>query len=244
MAYVFVILISIIAAYTELLSRYDDPLLILYKFPSLFYIILNSFTAVVVYYCIDSFGISVNINGTDNSEISQIILAGTSSLLLLRSSFGIFKMGDKNIEIGLSGILKIIFDFCDRKFDQIFTEKKLIKVKKIMDNEEYRIDFEKAKTDLPVLCMKMMTNLSIEESKLLGIEVADLDADCNKNILQFNKSKIIRLGFIISKFTGTKLLEVAVKTLKDDIIFKEGEKDEKVNLFEELLKVKSIIQST
>ncbi|MBN2612911.1 MAG: hypothetical protein JXB00_15250 [Bacteroidales bacterium] len=239
-SYFWVILLSVLTAYTELLSRYDDPLLILYKFPSIFYLLLNALSAGLVYTLIDNMGIKISINGSDNSSISQIILAGTSSLLLLRSSFGIFKKGDTDIEIGISGILKIIFTFCDRRFDQIFTQIRLSSIERIMKDKDKVIDFEKAKTDLPVLCMKMMANLTIEESQKFGAEVADIDQPERKNNeLLFNKSKIIILGFIISKYTGTKLLEAAVKTLEDDIKILEGEQDETTNLLEQLNSIKS-----
>lgn len=231
MEYFFVILISVLTAYTELLSRYDDPILIIRKFPSIFYLLLNAFIAALVYRFIDSLSINVIINDSNSTEISQIILAGTSSLLLLRSSFGIYKKGDQNIEIGLSGVLKIIFDFCDRKFDQIFTNQRFVDVEPIMYNEKYIIDFEKAKTDLPILCMKMMSNLSNEEQNLLGSEVADLEADVR---FKYNKSKIIRLGFIISKYTGTNLLKKAVNALNDDIIIKDDDVDHKEELRREI----------
>jgi hypothetical protein len=185
-------------------------------------------------------GINVSINNSDNSELSKIILAGTSSLLLLRSSFGIYKKGDDNIEIGISGILKIIFNFCDRRFDQIFTEIRLKNIERIMKDKEKTIDFDKAKTDLPVLCMKMMTNLSFNESIRFGTEVAEIDQPERKNQkLLFNKSKIIILGFIIAKYTGTKLLESAVDTLEDDIKIKEGETDETTNLLHQINAIKS-----
>jgi hypothetical protein len=238
--YLLVILISVLTAFTELLSRYPNPVLIFIKFPSIFYILLNALVAGLVYRFIVSSGFKIYINDSDNSEISQIILAGTSSLLLLRSSFGIFKKGEQTVEIGLSGILKIIFEFCDKKFDQIFTEIKLKDVRRIMQNEDYAIDFEKAKTDLPLLCMKMMTNLSSEESTRLGMEVANLNQPESKNKeFLFNKSKIIILGFIISKITGTKLLKEAVETLKEDIIVKEGDKDETEVLLDQLKSLKS-----
>lgn len=241
-SYFWVILISVLTAFTELLSRYNKPVLIISKFPSIFYILLNALAAFFVYRYIDSLGIKFSINGSDNSEISQIILAGTSSLLLLRSSFGIYKKGDHYVEIGLSGILKILFEFCDRRFDQIFSKNKLKEIERIMQNEDYIIDFEKAKTDLPVLCMKMMTNLSWEESNHLGVEVANLKQEKDENTkLLFNKSKVISLGFIISRYTGTQLLEEAVKSLKDDIRVVEGEKDETESLLDELKNLKTSI---
>lgn len=243
-SYLLVILISVFTAFTELLSRYKRPSLILWRLPSIFYILLNGVVAFFVYRYINLLGIKVYINNSNNAEISQVILAGTSSLLLLRSSFGIYKKGEEIVEIGFSGILKIIFDYCDRKFDQIFTEDNLKTIGKIMQNKDYTIDFEKAKTDLPVLCMKMMTNLSPAESKQLGIEVADLNqSDSKKSEFQFNKSKIIALGFIISEYTGIKLLEAAVNSLKDDIKIKEGEKDETEKLLDQLKNLKSSIIS-
>lgn len=239
-SYFIVILLSVLTAYTELLSRYDDPFLILIKFPSIFYLLLNAFCAWLVYSMIETMGIKISINNTDNSEISKIILAGTSSILLLRSSFGIYKNGDENIEIGISGILKIIFNFCDRRFDQIFTEIRLKSIEKIMKNKEKIIDFDKAKTDLPVLCMKMMSNLSLKDSIKFGAEVAEIDQPERKNHkLLFNKSKIIILGFIIAKYTGTKLLDSAVNALEDDIKITEGETDETTNLLQQLSSIKS-----
>lgn len=235
LAYCCVFLIGILAAFTELLSRYDKPKLIFTKFPSLFYIGLNAAAAIIAYKYIDSLGIKFKINDSDNSEISKIILAGTSSLLILRSSFGIYKKGDQTLEIGVSGIVKIILNFCDRKFDQIFSEKKLKDIEGIMENGTYKVDYEKAKKDLPILCMKMMTNLSLEESVSLGSDVANLDQpDQNNNKLLFNKSKVISLGFIISKYTGTVLLKKAVESLKDDISIKAGEEQEKEKLLLEI----------
>jgi hypothetical protein len=193
--------IGVIAAFAELLSRYKTIAPILCSWPSNLYLLINSISSGIAYYFIVRFNVIEN-------EVWRVVLAGTSSIVILRSSFANIKVGDKNIDAGIGAIVQVFLNYADRSFDQIRAENDLIEIKKIMSE----VDFDKAKLALPVTCFIIMKNISIEEQDKISRDVKVL-TDHNLD----NLTKSINLGIILAGVTKTKLLAKAVESLEESI---------------------------
>ena len=205
--YAFAFLIGCVSGLAELASRYKDhPVRMLSYFSSNIYLLINGFCSVLALWFISEF--DINIGSVGETEPGRIILAGLSSMLILRSSFASIKQGDKSIDAGFAAISQVFLNSADRSFDQKRSYKNLQKVSKIVKD----IDFDKAQKSLPTLCLTLMKNTSIEEQRVIGKEVANLN---KLDIDNFTKS--ILLVIIISEITDTELLKEAVDTLYDSI---------------------------
>lgn len=218
--YVFLaLLIGCLAAFAELLSRYHDPLKILKLNASRIYILINGFTSIVAYFFLLEFGI------LKENAIGRIVLAGTSALVILRSSLANIKVGEKNIDAGPAVILQVFLNWADRAFDQKRSKTELSSIKQVME----KVDFDKAKLAIPTTCFTIMKNLSQEEQDSISAEVEKL----SKSDLD-NQTKSLTLGIILSHITGLDLLERAVNVLEDSIAFN-GDRKSDLDKLNELL---------
>jgi hypothetical protein len=196
-----------VAATAELFSRYSDGPVRIFQFKeSYMYLALNGVVSLIAYAIIQKTGLSFGPLG--NSSISQAILAGFSSMAILRSSVASIKRGQTTVQVGLAPIMQIFLDTVDRAFDRKRSQVELRKVGQIMKN----VDFSKAMKDLPSTCINLMQNVSKEEQEKMGRDVADL-AKSGLN----SQTKAVNLGIIISRVTGSEFLESAVDSLGDTI---------------------------
>lgn len=209
--------LGFLAAFAELLSRYQDPKQILTTGSSITYMLINGIASFLAYWFIDKQGY------TDN-EISKVVIAGTSALVLLRSSLASIKVGEKQVEAGFSSILQVFLTWADRSFDQKKARADLPDVKPVMKG----IDFEKAKLALPTTCFKIMKNVTQEEQDKIASEVAILtQSPLDNNV------KCINLGILLMELTGAELLSQAIDVLGDSI---RGEKEDDMSKLDALLK--------
>lgn len=196
-----------IAATAEIFSRYSDGPGGTFKFKEVYmYLGLNGIASLIVYAMIKKTNISFELLG--NSQMSQAVLAGFSAMALLRSSVATIKHGQATHQVGFAPIMQAFLDKVDRAYDRRRSQSDLPKVTEVMNN----IDFSKAAKDLPMTCLNLMQNVSEEESKKLGAEVADLV----KSELS-PQTKALNLGIAIHRVTGIQLLQLAVESLGDSI---------------------------
>jgi len=212
-------LIGCTSAYSELLSRYKSPWQII-KIPAgLAYLFINGIASVIAYILVHKFKIA------DGNIVFQTVIAGTSALIILRSSIANIKVGEKTTDVGIAAILQVFLNAADRSFDQIRSDNELSKVSKLMEN----VDFEKAKLALPITCFNSMRNVPQDEQKQVSSDVEKL----SKENLD-NNTKAINLGILLAKSTELKLLEKAVSTLNASII-NDGNKRTSSQQLEEIL---------
>jgi hypothetical protein len=205
--YLIAFIIGSLTALAELLSRYKNFSQIWKIKASRIYLVINGVAAILAYLFIVEFDIAKNLG------IFRVLLAGTSSLFILRSSFANIKVGDKTIEIGAGAILQVFLNTADRSFDQTRSNKELSVVKEVMKN----VDFDKAKLALPTTCFNIMKNVSKEEQDRVSSDVKKLsDSDLD------NHTKSVNLGILLSKITNLILLESAVESLSDSIVLEGG----------------------
>jgi hypothetical protein len=197
--------LGFLAAFAELLSRYQDPKQILTTGSSIIYMLINGVASFLAYWFIDNQKFTTN-------EITKVIVAGTSALVLLRSSLASIKVGEKQVEAGFASILQVFLTWADRSFDQRKARADLPDVKPMMAG----IDFEKAKLALPTTCFKIMKNVTQEEQDKIASEVAILTQSSLDNNV-----KCINLGILLMELTGAQLLNQAIDVLGGSITGKQ-----------------------
>lgn len=196
-----------LTGYVELLNRYSKPNFIFRCFAGVAYIVLNAIIAIVALFIlarIKQYGIDL-----DKLSIVEVIIAGTSAMAILRSSFLNYQYKDKKINIGLAIIPQIFMEVLDKAYDIALAREKLEKIPEIMKS----VDFEKAKIELPALCINSRETMSDGEMKVLNEELSALS---NSNCFS-NTNKSIQLGQILSKYFGDELLQQVVKILNKDV---------------------------
>jgi len=223
--YLIAFLIGCIAALAELLSRYDRIGQIFTFLSSWVYFLINGFAAILAYWFISEYKLDFGI--LTKSEIGKIIVSGTSSMIILRSSFASIKSGNQNIEAGLASITHVFLKNADRTFDR---NRSIVDYKEIHEIMQ-KVDFNKAKLDLPLMCLGMMKNVTLEEQQLLANDIIKLSQNSYSE-----KAKSINLGVLVSATTGLKLLKEVISSNKD-IFAKEvdGAESEKTLKINELL---------
>lgn len=214
---------------SELISRYqDEPQRIFRSISAYSYMFLNSMASLITYKLIDLYGATYFQSKPD--EIGGLMLAGFSSMLFLRSSLFTVKINTQDIPIGPAAMLTILMGSADRAFDRERAEDRAKSIEKIMKT----VDFEKAKVDLPMVCLGLMQNLSTEEQNKLGQDVTSLSSSSDN---KSKKAKSIMLGLTIFKYTGPKVLEEAIRVLGDEIMLQNG--NSIVNKLDQLIQKKA-----
>lgn len=208
--YLLAFLLGCIAAFAELLSRYSRVAQIFKFLSSWIYFLINGLASILSYWLISEFNVDFGV--LSDSEIGKIIVAGTSAMLILRSSFASIKSGNQNIEAGFASITNVFLKSADRTFDRKRSIDDYNEIEKIMKN----VDFDKAKIDLPLICLGIMKNVSSDESQILGDAIAKLShGDGSK------KAKSINLGVLVSNIAGVELLEKVVSSNTEIFSFDE-----------------------
>jgi hypothetical protein len=201
-------LIGGLAAIAELLSRYKSLSRILSVGASWVYLIINGFASIMAFVIVVQFDIA------KDHAIFQILIAGSSAMIILRSSVANIKIGDKNAEIGIAAILQVFLHTADRAFDQKRSDYELGEIKEIMDG----VNFDRAKLDLPTTCFTVMKNVPEDEQKRISKEVSKLSSgDLD------SKTKSLNLGIILAGMTGIPLLKKVVAVHKPAIMIEGGD---------------------
>ncbi len=203
--YLITFLLGCVAASAELLSRYDRITQIFKYLASWVYLFINGSSAILAYWFISEY--KLDLGTLTQTEIGKILVSGTSSMIILRSSFASIRNGSQNIEAGFVSITNVFLKSADRTFDR----KRSIEDYKEIETVMKDIDFNKAKIDLPLICLSMMKNVPYEEQKLLGDDIAKLSQNENCSL----KAKSISLGTLVSEITGIELLKEVVFSNKD-----------------------------
>lgn len=206
--YIATFVISLLVAFAELLNIYKDDMIDILKIsPSYLYCFLNAFSSIIAYWFIQERFVLTELS--QSATITKVLAAATSSVLLMRSSFFNYKIGNRNIDIGLAAITKVFLSRAERKLDQMLSEKKLKEIRKIMA----KIDFQKAQVNLPSISLSLMQNLSRTEQRYLGKEINTL----NNELRIDSRVKSLQLGILLSKLTGYKLLNTLVDELNETL---------------------------
>lgn len=203
-------LIGSLVGMSELLSRYSDPYVIFDKKSAWFYMFLNGIISILGYWIIKYIKGNLAISSI---EIYNIIMAGFGSMLIIRSSIASLIVQGKKVEIGFASILQVFLDTTEKLFNRNRAKEILDDMYEIMKG----VEFNKAKINLPSICITTFQTISSEDSAKLGEQVENLNKASSG---KFNNISSIELGMLLEKYFGKDFLKSAVE------IFKKIEKDE------------------
>src|SRR5439155_10631585 len=82
------------------------------------------------------FGVSTE---TPLDRMKVVVLAGTGSMLIMRSKLFNLKIGDEDVSFGPEQLVRVFFNFMDRAIDRVRAQSRIDFVTKTMNN----IDCEK-----------------------------------------------------------------------------------------------------
>lgn len=117
-AYLCVALIGLLVGSGELLDRYkDEPVKALSSFAAAFYVAVNIGAALLPLVFIDAFNWVAN-DDTTKAFLLRVTTAGVGAMTLFRSAVFNARVGQKDVGIGLSGLLQLFLDAADRAVDR------------------------------------------------------------------------------------------------------------------------------
>jgi hypothetical protein len=212
-SYLIVFLLGSVFGIAELISRYrDEPRRALLTWAALLYILVNALASVFALNAIRVFGW---LSDGEPYQVAyrQVLIAGLGAMALFRSSLFILRNGNAEINFGPVFVLQIILGAADRALDRRRGRSRSIEVGEIMKD----VSYDKASELLPAYCLALMQNLSEEEQKALGLDIASIDKTEISDETAANRQKSVLLGLKLLKVIGTDLLQQAVKSLGDDI---------------------------
>ena len=136
-------------------------------------------------------------------EIENILISGLGGIILLRSSVFSFFKDNREIGVGLMTIVQSLLNKIDKKIKHNIAAKRICDIYYVMKD----VDYDKAKDELPYLCINYIDDFSEKDSKDLINAIKEI----NGNLSGVNKS--LQLGREIAKYCDVEILKRAVKKL-------------------------------
>lgn len=214
-----VFLIGFFNGVVELYSRYANLKRIWHLQAGRIYLLLNGFLASCVYILIETGNVQIKYGNYTSGPFLKVVIAGTTAMLLLRSTISSLKINNNEVQVGLAPILQVLLNAVNRDYDRNNSQLVLEEVAGIMS----KVNFDAAKKDLPYLCLTMMKTLSREEIKHIGEQVASIENEKDIDI----QTKAISLGLHLGHYTGIELLKSSVNQL-ENILKKEATQKENI----------------
>ena len=208
--YVVVAALGLLVGAGELVSRYKDaPAGALRTGAATFYMALNVAAAIVALALIRifdwKFGVAA---GGAALRWTQVGVAGTGAMALLRTSLFTVHAGDRDLGVGPGTFLQIFREAADRAVDRLQARARSDTVSKLMDG----ISYDKASHGLTTYCLALMQNVPDDEELALDksltlLNSADIDLAIKVRILGLNLMNVV----------GPSVLTAAVASLRDDM---------------------------
>lgn len=193
----------------ELVSRYRDaPVRALGCAPAYVYIAVNVAAACAAYGLANAFNWHFGTAGGEGARWSRVLASGFGAMALFRSSLFIVRVRDQDVGIGPSSLLKSLLDAADRGVDRVRGTQRANEMEKLLQG----VSWDRARTDLPALCLGLMQNSTIVEQDALAgairdIEQGDLDDDV----------RVLLVGLELLNLAGIGVLRGAVALVKDGV---------------------------
>lgn len=205
MAWVSVAAIGALVGVGELVTRYrDSPSSALRLLSAWVYIIINAAASVLALWIVRAF--DWTFGGTTPAQIAawQVLVAGFSALVLLRSSLFTVKVGDADVGVGPSAMLTALLAAADRGIDRVRAAARLKVARSAMDTVDFGSSVEALLTNVTTA----LQNLPPEEAKQLATAAGAL-----KSLGASDRQKSIALGLLLMDVSGSELLTEAVNSL-------------------------------
>jgi hypothetical protein len=206
--FIIAVLIGALVGTGEIVSRYRDaPERALWTMSALLYILINAAASCAALYVIWRFKVAVTADSL-RTIITQTLMAGFGAMAFFRTSLFIVRVGEQDVAIGPVAFLQVVLSATDRAVDRLRAEARAVSVTDSMEG----VSFDRAWTALPSFCFNLMQNVPAEEQKAAAAAVTALkgsDID--------NETKGKNLGLLLLNIVGTKVLQIAVNELAQQI---------------------------
>lgn len=192
----------------ELVARYrDDPSRLLGMRPASAYIAINVASGILALALVQQFAIFDSTQ--PNAALKETLLAAFGAIAFFRTSLFTARVGDTDVGIGPSTMLKAFLDGTDRQVNRTQATDRADAVLDCMRD----IDFAKARTALPAFCLGLVEGLTTDEQRALGEQIAKLNEDAQME----PAAKPHILGVYLLRVVGGTVLRKAVETLGSTI---------------------------
>jgi len=200
-------LFAALVGFAELVSRYkDDPLRLGGSPATRIYVSVNIAAGIAALALVKEFEV---FSGSKHPAIYEALLASFGAIAFFRSSLFTARVGDTDVGIGPSTLLKSLLDASDLMLDRGQAGDRATDVGRIMRD----IDFNRAKVSLPTLCLALVQGLTQEQQKLVAEQIAKLT---DEPIMRPEDKSTI-LGVYLLRQVGASVLDSAVATLGSQI---------------------------
>ncbi|CAK0772866.1 membrane hypothetical protein [uncultured Gammaproteobacteria bacterium] len=202
-----------LVGYGELVSRYRDSVSrLLASWPASAYILVNVAASLCALLIVQR---TEALNDAHPRWFYEVLLASFGSAAFFRTAVFTVRVGNTDIGVGPSVVLKSLLDAADRMVDRDQAQDRAVDVANIMRD----VDFDKARTDLPALCFVLVQNLAAEEQKDAAEQIKMLHQGVKDGT---PGGKSILLGAYLLRIVGPDVLEGAVAALGDNIKITNG----------------------
>lgn len=190
---------------TELSTRYRDSPRRLFAMQSFWlYLFTNAGASVLALLIIHASGWTPG-NG---SATFTILIAGLGSMVVLRSSIAVVKLGEQEVAAGPAAVVMATLTAIDRVIDRNQARRRSQHVAKVMKG----VSFAKAYKILPSHCLRLLQSQPASIAEQLGVEVAkiaEVEAD--------DQVKAYELGIVLMTIAGPVVLEESLTTLYEHV---------------------------
>lgn len=202
--FIIVFLFGLIIGFAELLNRYKSIKKIVTNLHGVSYLILNGLVSIIGLMIINEY----ELLGNTADNLTKMLVAGFSSMTILRSGFINLKINQKDVSVGLDAVLQIFLNSAETSFDKDISKEELPRIYSIMKG----IDFEEAKIALPNICYLQLNTFSNDKWESLGLQIGNLER--NKDIKN-SEMKSFHLGLLLYNEIGIDYLSAAVNVFND-----------------------------
>lgn len=204
-AWVAVALLGGTVGASELVTRYrDSPSSALKLLSAWVYIAMNAGASVLALFLIRAF--DWEFGGANPTEIAtwQVVVAGFSALLVLRSSLFTVRVGDTDVGVGPSAMLTALLGAADRGIDRVRAVARLKSARTIMNS----VPFDSSVEALLNNVTTSLQNLPAAEGSKVATAAGALHAR-----RMSGRQKSIALGLLLLDVGDKDLLKEAVDSL-------------------------------
>jgi hypothetical protein len=208
LALAFVAGFSGLVGYAELAQRYrDDPARLFAFGPTTIYICVNIAAGIGAFALVREF--AVFDAAKPHATVYEVLLASFGAIAFFRSSLFTARVGNTNVDIGPSTLLKSLLDASDLMINRAQARDRADDATMIMKD----VNFAKARAALPALCFTIVENVTEDDQKRIAASIGALvpgaevtDAQCS-----------VILGVYLIRVVGPLVLERAVNALGGSI---------------------------
>jgi hypothetical protein len=190
----------------ELVARYrDEPVKALRSWSAFVYVAVNALASVAALGMIHIFGWFGANPPTDQSNLTQVLIAGFGAMAVFRSSLFVVRVGKDDVGIGPIAFLQVILGASDRGVDRKRGVDRAPRVAEIMDG----LTFDDVAEALPPYAMALLQNVDSDDAQELGERIRKI-----REANMTDRLKVLNLGLVTMNVVGEDVLESAANAFR------------------------------